>query len=148
VALFYSKYVLLEQKIDPNIGFQEKRQFFHRKLAFLYSKYCYFVQKTDHNIGFQEKRRFCSRKLGKIAEISDHNIDPLTLLPGRWARSSHSVSSRRRRHVGLPDMTCIRTRRPGNNRSSRYQSVALSAMQWPLTSQSHDSVSQREQLKN
>jgi hypothetical protein len=34
------------------------------------------MQNFDHNIGFREKRQVFRRKLAKIAEISDHNIDP------------------------------------------------------------------------
>jgi hypothetical protein len=34
------------------------------------------MQKFDHNIGFRKKRRFFRRKLAKIAENSDHNMDP------------------------------------------------------------------------
>jgi hypothetical protein len=36
------------------------------------------MQNCDHNIGFREKRKFFRQKLAKIAEISDHNIDPWT----------------------------------------------------------------------
>jgi hypothetical protein len=43
-----------------------------------YIKYCLFVTKTDHSIGFQEKRHFCPKKV-KIAENSDHTIDPWKL---------------------------------------------------------------------
>jgi hypothetical protein len=33
----------------------------------------------DRNIGFRAKRNFFRRKLAKIAENSDHNIDPWKL---------------------------------------------------------------------
>jgi hypothetical protein len=32
---------------------------------------------SEHTVGIQEKRQFIRRKVGKIAENSDRNIDPV-----------------------------------------------------------------------
>jgi hypothetical protein len=37
------------------------------------------MPKSYHNIGFREKRHFSGPKSAKIADISDHNIDPWSL---------------------------------------------------------------------
>jgi hypothetical protein len=42
-----------------------------KTLAFLCSNCCYFFAKNDHSIGI------FAEKLAKIAEIYDHNIDPI-----------------------------------------------------------------------
>jgi hypothetical protein len=49
------------------------------------------MQNFDHNIGFCEKRQFFRQKLSKIAENSDHNIDP-ALSAGGQTKLTVSVS--------------------------------------------------------
>jgi hypothetical protein len=45
-------------------------------LAFFAQTTASYCKNCDHNIGFWEKRQFFRWKLAKIAENSDHNIDP------------------------------------------------------------------------
>jgi hypothetical protein len=45
----------------------------------------YLGRKNDKNIGLQKNRHFCARKSAKIAQNSNHNIDPWSQTPSRRA---------------------------------------------------------------
>jgi hypothetical protein len=52
------------------------KRFFCQKIGGFGPKILRLYAKYFHDIGFQEKRHFSRQKVAKIAEISDHNIDP------------------------------------------------------------------------
>jgi hypothetical protein len=58
-----------------------------KNLAKILAFFAQTIASFDHNIGFEKNANFFCRKLAKIAETSDHNIDPGFL----WKKSPNAL---------------------------------------------------------